>query len=91
MLEGQAAAEEKGDEVVAPEVLDLPPLLDQLAPAVYSVAREVGAEIGARCGAGRLGSPGGVISRSGQGLGLRVQKAANSRAASCGRMTRFAC
>src|SRR6516164_11511500 len=26
-----------------------------------------------------------------QGLGLRVQKAANSTAASCGRMTRFAC
>jgi hypothetical protein len=28
MLEGQAAAEQKGDEVVAPEVLDLSPLLD---------------------------------------------------------------
>ena len=28
---------------------------------------------------------------SGQGLGLRVQKAANSAAASFGRMTRFAC
>src|SRR5215472_9410886 len=37
------------------------------------------------------GSPGGVISISGQGLGLRVQKAANSAAASFGRITRLAC
>ena len=40
---------------------------------------------------GLVWSPGGVISISGHGLGLRVQNAANSAAASLGRMTMFAC
>jgi hypothetical protein len=39
VLEGQAAAEQEGDEIVAPEVADFSPLLDQLAPAVDAVAR----------------------------------------------------
>jgi hypothetical protein len=91
VLEGQAATEQESDEIVAPEVADFSPLLDQLAPAVDAVARQVGAEVSARAERAGSGSPGGVISMSGQGLGLRVQKAANSTAASFGRMTRFAC
>ena len=46
MLEGQAAAEQKGNEVVAPQVADLAALLDQLAPAVDAVTGQVGAQIG---------------------------------------------
>ena len=39
VLEGQAAAEQEGDEIVAPEVADFAPLVDQLAPAIDAVAR----------------------------------------------------
>jgi len=40
---------------------------------------------------GGWGLPGSVISSSGQGFGLRMQKVMNSRACSIGRMTRLAC
>jgi hypothetical protein len=90
MLEGQAAAEQKGDQVIAPEVADLSPLLDQFAPSIDAVARQIGTQVAARGRARRLRVAGRVISISGQGLGLRVQKAANSRAASFGRITRLA-
>ncbi len=36
---GQAATEQESDEIVAPEVTDFFPLLDQLASAVDAVAR----------------------------------------------------
>ena len=52
MLEGQAATEQKGDEIIAPKVTDFPPLLDELAPTVDAVTRQVGAEVSAR---GRTG------------------------------------
>ena len=47
MLEGQAATEQEGDEIVAPEVADFPPLLDELAPTVDAVTRQVGTEVSA--------------------------------------------
>src|SRR5947209_3858809 len=91
MLESQAAAEQKGDKVVAPEVSDVFSLLDQLTSAIDAVAGQVDAKVRAWGSAGRLRiTQGGVISRSGQGFGFRVQKEANSAAASSGRMTKFA-
>ena len=48
MLEGQTATKQKSDQIVAPQVTDLAPLLGQLAPAVDTVARNIGAKIGAR-------------------------------------------
>ena len=39
VFEGQAAAEQEGDEIVAPEVADFSSLLNQLAPTVDAVAR----------------------------------------------------
>src|SRR5947207_6159197 len=47
MLEGQAATEQKGDEIVAPKVADLAPLLNEFATAVDAVGRQVDAEVGA--------------------------------------------
>jgi hypothetical protein len=38
VLESQAAAEQEGDEVVAPEVADVAPLLSQFAPTIDAVA-----------------------------------------------------
>src|SRR6516225_12424814 len=46
MLEGQAAPEQKADQIIAPEVADLAALLDQLAPAVDPVAGQIGAQVG---------------------------------------------
>jgi hypothetical protein len=48
VLEGQAAPEQEGDEIIAPQVTDLSPLFDQFAAAVNAVAGQVGAEVGAR-------------------------------------------
>ena len=91
MLEGQAAAQQEGDEVVAPKLADFSSFFDQLTVAIDAIAGQIGANVGTRGRTGGLRVAGGVISISGQGLGLRVQKAANSAAASFGSMTRLAC
>ena len=54
VLEGQAATEQEGDEIVAPEVADFPPLLDELTPTVNAVTRQIGAEVSAWGGTGGL-------------------------------------
>jgi len=54
VLKGQAAAEQEGDEVVAPQVADLCSLFDQLASAVNAVAGQIGAQVGPRGRAGWL-------------------------------------
>jgi len=74
MLEGQAATEQKGDEIVAPKVADLIPLLNEFATAVDAVGRQVDAEVGA---AGR--ACGLWVARRrdlDERAGLRVQNAA---------------
>jgi hypothetical protein len=48
VLEGQAATQEKGDQIVAPKIADVASLLSQLAFAVDAVARQVSAEVGSR-------------------------------------------
>ena len=53
-LEGEAAADEERDEVVAPDVADVGRLGDQLAVHPDAVAREVGAEVARRRAARRL-------------------------------------
>src|SRR5215472_11348325 len=52
MLESQAAAQQKGDKVVAPQVANLRPLLDQFAPAVDTVAVRKSAPGAERTGSG---------------------------------------
>src|SRR5262245_1264745 len=54
VLKGKAAAQEKGDQIIPPEVADVATLLDQLAPAVDAVARQIRAEVCSRGGAHRL-------------------------------------
>src|SRR5215472_3336788 len=48
MLESQAAAKQKGDKVVAPQVANIFRLADKLAITVDAVAGQIGAQVGAR-------------------------------------------
>src|SRR5262249_25962751 len=48
MLEGQAATEQERDQIVAPQITDLPSLLGQLASTVDSIAGKIGSKIGTR-------------------------------------------
>jgi hypothetical protein len=70
MLEGQATAEQKRDEIVPPEVPDVAPLLDQFALAVDAVGRQVGAQVCPRRGASRLWITGwsDLHERAGRGI-----------------------
>jgi hypothetical protein len=54
-LEGERAAEQERDEVVAPEGLDVRDLVREHAVLVDPIARQVGAQVGARRDADRLG------------------------------------
>ena len=64
----------KADQVVAPEVLTIVRLIDQLALPVDAIARQIGPQIGAGGDRAARGSPGSVTSKSGHGLGFRWQK-----------------
>jgi hypothetical protein len=48
VLEGQAAAQQKRDQIVPPEIADVASLLGQLAFAVDAVARQIRAEVRSR-------------------------------------------
>src|SRR5262249_52099960 len=89
VLEGEAAAEEKRDQVIPPHVADGGALLGELAFPVDAVAGHVGAKVGPRGGTNGLRITRTVISMIGHGLGFRVQNAASSAATSPGRITRF--
>src|SRR4029450_1612506 len=54
VLEGKAATEQEADEVIAPEIPDLLPPLDELALAVDAVSADVRSQVRARRRAGRL-------------------------------------
>jgi hypothetical protein len=45
-FKGQAATDQEGDEVIAPEISYLLPLLNQLALSVNTVAGQVGTKVG---------------------------------------------
>ncbi len=50
MLEREGAADDEGDEVVAPVLARIRDLCDELAALVDAVARDVGADVGVRRG-----------------------------------------
>ena len=54
MVEGMAAAEQEGHQVISPKVAYLLSLLNQLPIAVDTVTADVGSKIGSWCRAGRL-------------------------------------
>jgi len=76
VLEGVAAAEEKADQIVAPDLAQVASPLGQLAVSIDPISG---------------GRRSGGLRREPKGLGLRVQKEANSAANSAGSRTRLAC
>jgi hypothetical protein len=54
VLEGQAAAQQEGYEVVAPEVADFSSFFDKLTVAIDAITGQIGANVGTRGGTGGL-------------------------------------
>ena len=58
VLEGERAAEQEADQVVAPAAIQVGRLVDQLAVAIDAIARQVGAQVGPRRDQPRLADAG---------------------------------
>jgi len=91
LLEGKRAAEDEGDQVLAPERADVADVLHRLAVAEYAVARHVGADVEVFAERGQLRLPGLRSGEEGAGLGIALAKERKLLAYSRGRMQTLAC